>query len=93
MTVDLICKHGDPERPLAIGRFDTEAEVVEKFGQPTYLNISETGLSKIISYEVKKVSYEFTNGRVNQVCVAESGEVSYQDELFRALKNRSGREW
>ena len=93
LTVDLICKQGDPENPLAIGRFHTEADVVEKFGQPTHLNISETGLSKIISYEAKKVAYEITNGRVNQVCVAESGEVSYQDELFRAMKNRSRREW
>jgi hypothetical protein len=93
LTVDLICKQGDPENPLALGRFDTEAEVVEKFGQSTHLNISETGLSKIISYEMKKISYEITNGRVNQVCVSESGEVSYQDALFRAMKNRSGREW
>lgn len=93
LTVDLICKQGDPENPLALGRFDSEAEVVEKFGQSTHLNISETGLSKIISYEMKKISYEFTNGRVNQVCVSESGEVSYQDALFRAMKNRSGREW
>ena len=93
LTVDLICKHGDPENPLAIGRFGTEAEVVEKFGQPTHLNISETGLSKIISYEAKKIAYEITNGRVNQVCVTESGEVSYQDELFQAMKKSAGQEW
>ena len=92
LTVDLICKQGGPEEPLATGRFETEEEIAEKLGQPTHLNFNETGLSMIISYEERNIAYELTRGRVNRVCVSETGEVSYQDELFRAMKNRSGQE-
>ena len=92
LTVDLICRQGGHKEPLGISRFETEEEIAENLGQPTHLNFNDTGLSMMISYKDRNIAYELTRGRVDRVCVSESGEVSYQDELFRAMKNRSGQE-
>ena len=80
VRVSIICESGGYGDLLGLDRFDSEEDIVSRLGEPSGESISESGLSRIISFAEWKVAYELVEGRISQRCVTESGVVAYRDE-------------
>lgn len=80
LKVSIVCESGGYNRVLGLGRFSSEADVIAALGEPTDVSINKEGLSKMVSFKQWKAAFEIAKGQVNDVCVTESGSVSYREE-------------
>jgi len=80
LKASIICKKGGYGKLLGLGKYNSEKDVVEKLGEPDHESISSDGLSKAISYTQWKVAYEITKGDISQLCITETGSISYPEE-------------
>jgi hypothetical protein len=80
LKVSIVCEAGGYSRVLGFGRFDAEASLLNSLGPPTSQSINKEGLAKMVSYQQWKVAYEIAKGQINQVCVTESGRVTFREE-------------
>lgn len=78
--VVIVCERNGYSKLFGLGNYSSEADVVEKLGQPTRTSIDSDGLSKLISYKTWNVAFGLSKGTVNEVCVTSSGAVVYLDE-------------
>lgn len=78
--VDEICQRNSILHVLGFAEGDSESEVIDRLGEPSYISISADGLSKYISYERWKVTYEIEKGEVSAICISESGRLAYDPE-------------
>lgn len=80
LQATIVCEQDGYNRPMGLGRYTSEDEIVDKLGRPTAVSIASNGLSKIISFEPYKVAFSISKGVVTEVCVTSSGVVSYTEE-------------
>jgi hypothetical protein len=76
----IICGRGGYTTLHGLGRFNSEGDVLDKLGAPTDESIHKSGLSKMISFGSLKTAYEIAKGQVSEVCVTNTGVVTYADE-------------
>jgi hypothetical protein len=80
LKASIVCRRGGYTTLHGLGRFNSEGDVLNKLGQPTNESIHKSGLSKIISFASLKTAYTITKGQVSEVCVTDTGAVTYADE-------------
>lgn len=80
LRVSIVCLRDSYRELLGIGRFSSEADLISKLGQPSGTSIAKDGLQKLVSFERWKVAYEIAKGQVSQICISETGSVSFVDE-------------
>lgn len=85
VKVSEICHSYRFSKLLGISMNRSETEVIRKLGKPTHESIAADGLSKYISYEQWKVAYQISEGKVNMLCVSESGKVTKTEEYVIRL--------
>jgi hypothetical protein len=76
LRVAVVCD-GRNGRLLGLGSFSSEEAVVARLGAATNTSIAEDALSKIVTFEPYKVAFKIAKGMVTEVCVIESGSLSY----------------
>src|SRR6185503_8768735 len=51
LRASIVCEKDGYSRPFGLGSYSTEADVLDKLGQPTNTSIAEDGLSKMVSFK------------------------------------------
>lgn len=80
LKVAIVCETDGYNKVLGLGRFNSEDEVTAKLGQPTETSIAKDGLSKLVSFKPYKIAFALSKGQVSEVCISESGSVTYAEE-------------
>jgi hypothetical protein len=86
LKVAMICEASRYGTLHGFGSSSLERDVRQTLGEPTRESIDKSGLSKMISFSKLKTAYAITNGRMAQICITESGSVSYADEYKTETK-------
>ncbi|NIP14845.1 MAG: hypothetical protein GWM88_08980 [Pseudomonadales bacterium] len=79
---DIICREGGSVFGLAVGQ-SSELDIIEKLGKPSHRSFGPDGRAKAISYENFKVAFEVEGGWTREICVSQSGSISYTLESIR----------
>lgn len=80
MTVYRVCQRGGYNTLLGFGQGDLERDVRQKLGEPSFVSFNKDGLSKWLSYEKWKASFDISKGRIVSFCLSESGRMAYSEE-------------
>lgn len=78
---DIICREGGSVFGLAVGQ-SSELDIIDKLGEPSHRSFGPDGRAKAISYEAFKVAFEIEGGWTREICVSQSGSISYTLEAI-----------
>lgn len=73
---DIICREGGSVFGLAVGQ-SSELDIIDKLGEPSHRSFGPDGRAKAISYESFKVAFEIEGGWTREICVSQTGSISY----------------
>jgi hypothetical protein len=73
---DIICREQGSVFGLSVGQ-SSELDIIEKLGEPSHRSFGPDGRAKAISYETFKVAFEIEGGWTREICVSQSGSISY----------------
>jgi hypothetical protein len=88
LAASIICNRTYPAA-LGVTSYDTEAEVIDRLGEPTSVSVRADGLAKTISYAQWQVSFSLSQNRITSVCVHSSPAITYQNELPSIAEQRA----
>jgi hypothetical protein len=73
---DIICREGGSVFGLSVGQ-TSELDIIDRLGEPSHRSFGPDGRAKAISYENFKVAFEIEGGWTREICVSQTGSISY----------------
>lgn len=84
MVVTIICDYSEYGRVLGFGKYSSETEVLEKFGEPSVVSINENGTKKLLNYPKWSAAFEVEKGTIVKACLTSGRGISYLTEYGEA---------
>ena len=80
-----ICSSGPPYE-LKIYNNTTESDILSRFGEPSFVSVSNDGTTKISSFKNSNLAFEFRKNEILKACVSNKMPVRYVDEYGNAFR-------